>query len=259
MSKYDKFCQYLLGSGMSEIKITFTEIETILGFSLPRSAYTYPMWWANYGHSQASSWTGAGYMVKHVDLKIKTILFTKSGQLPTSMPRTKPQPLSSTNRTSAVPENSSNAITVCGYTFHFLQNLLPVCENGKAKEFFPEKSYQNRDHLPLLANGHGPFCRFSIDASAVPGVYLWVADGEIIYIGETINLQQRFNVGYGNISPRNCYLGGQSTNCKMNKVVLKYYKAGKTISLYFLQTNANKEIELALLNQITTRYNVKDN
>ena len=48
-----------------------------------------------------------------------------------------------------------------------------------------------------------------------------VRDGQIIYIGETAGLRQRFNMGYGNISPRNCYVGGQSTNCKMNKIVPK--------------------------------------
>ena len=98
-----------------------------------------------------------------------------------------------------------------------------------------------------------------IDVEDVPGVYLWIVDDEIIYIGETKNLRKRFNTGYGNISPRNCYLGGQSTNCKMNKVVLEYFEAGKQIKLYFLKTNDYKKVELELLSKICTRYNVKDN
>lgn len=35
------------------------------------------------------------------------------------------------------------------------------------------------------------------------------------YIGETDNLEKQFRQGYGNISPRNCFKGGQSTNYKM--------------------------------------------
>lgn len=54
-------------------------------------------------------------------------------------------------------------------------------------------------------------------------------------------------------------MGGQSTNCKMNKVVMEYYKCGKPISLYFHQTEDHKYVELDLLKKIETRYNAKDN
>ena len=88
---------------------------------------------------------------------------------------------------------------------------------------------------------------------------MWVVDNAIIYIGETENLSQRFNIGYGNISPRNCYVGGQSTNCKMNKIVLELYEQGKIIDLYFYETKDYKSVELDLLRNMKTPYNVKDN
>ena len=114
--------------------------------------------------------------------------------------------------------------------------------------------------LPLmLPRGGGPFCRFSIQAPQAPGVYLWVAEGQLLYIGETVNLRQRFNTGYGAISPRNCYAGGQSTNCKMNQVVLDYYNRGTPIQLYFFPTQRYKQVELELLGKLNTPYNVKDN
>lgn len=100
---------------------------------------------------------------------------------------------------------------------------------------------------------------FSISAGNWPGVYLWIVDSQIINIGETNNLKRRFNMGYGIISPRNCYIGGQSTNCKINKVVLDFYKQGKIISLYFYRTELHKQVELELLRKISTPYNVKDN
>ena len=66
-------------------------------------------------------------------------------------------------------------------------------------------------------------------------------------------------MGYGRIAPRNCYVGGQSTNCKMNKVVLSLYEQGKTVDLYFYKTTDYKHVELELLGKIKTPYNVKDN
>jgi len=45
----------------------------------------------------------------------------------------------------------------------------------------------------------------------------------------------------------------------MNKVVLSLYEQGKTISLYFYNTTDYKRVELELLRQINTQYNVKDN
>ena len=119
--------------------------------------------------------------------------------------------------------------------------------------------YNNRSNLPLLPNGSGAFCRFTLHAPAVSGVYLWIVEGKIIYIGETVNLHQRFNTGYGNISPRNCYLGGQSTNCKMNKVVMEHYRRGTPVDLYFYETDLYKQVELDLLRRISTNYHVKDN
>ena len=41
--------------------------ESILGFSLPRSAYTYNAWWSNGGHTQADAWMNAGYRVTGID------------------------------------------------------------------------------------------------------------------------------------------------------------------------------------------------
>lgn len=155
--------------------------------------------------------------------------------------------------------DNPHILKVLGYEFQFIQQLIPECENGQIKEYAPQNKYAKRGNLLLARNGSGTFCRFSIQAPTAPGVYLWVVAGEIIYIGEAVNLSKRFNSGYGNISPRNCYIGGQSTNCKMNKVVLEYYRKGQVIDLYFLPTEDHKQTELFLLQRIHTKYNVKDN
>lgn len=155
---------------------------------------------------------------------------------------------------------SPNKINVLGYEFKFVQNLIPECDSSdRVKKYCPQKYYKNIKKLPLSIYGDGSFCKFSINYSNAPGVYLWVVEKEIIYIGETSNLNRRFNQGYGTICSRNCFVGGQNTNCKMNKVVLSFYENGKKIELYFHETYDYKKIELELLRNIKTSFNVKDN
>lgn len=46
-----------------------------------------------------------------------------------------------------------------------------------------------------------------------------------MYIGRCRDsMQKRVNSGYGNISPKNCFKDGQSTNCKVNALVTKHRK-----------------------------------
>ena len=66
-------------------------------------------------------------------------------------------------------------------------------------------------------------------------------------------------MGYGTISPRNCFIGGQKTNCKMNNVVFNTYTNGQKIDIYFYETKEYKAIEKELLDDIITPYNVKNN
>ena len=41
-----------------------------------------------------------------------------------------------------------------------------------------------------------------------------------MYIGRCCdNYNKRINMGYGNISPKNCYLDGQQTNCHINFLI----------------------------------------
>lgn len=156
--------------------------------------------------------------------------------------------------------NTKDTISLNGYEFKYLQSLSPErSEDGSIKLFHPQNDYDNIKNLPLSKYGSGSFCKFSINADEVPGVYIWIVDDEIIYIGETVNLMSRFNHGYGVIHPRNCYVGGQSTNCKMNKVVLENVLNNKEVKIYFYQTPDYKAVEFYLLKNLRTKYNVKDN
>lgn len=67
MSKYKPLEEYL---SQVTVTLSYSEIEEILGFSLPESAYSREQWWVNNNtqHTQASAWLEAGWKVKKVKL-----------------------------------------------------------------------------------------------------------------------------------------------------------------------------------------------
>ena len=79
MSKYSPLEQFLRSSMWGRISLTFSKIEKILGFSLPKSAYIYNAWWGNSDSSQASAWRSAGYKVESVNLKARKVSFRRTG------------------------------------------------------------------------------------------------------------------------------------------------------------------------------------
>lgn len=262
MSRYDALGAFLQQSGVESITLSFSELEHILQNPLPPSALKHREWWANGGHSQAKSWLAAGYRVNQVNQADRFVRFNKT-EVPSAQRNAVSNPSSTIGKPVEPPTQtittSFKKMHVCGYEFIYAQSLIPELENKNPVLYYPEKNYDNLKNLPLLYHGRGPFCRFSVNLPPVSGVYLWVLRQEIVYIGEAVDLRRRFNMGYGNISPRNCYLGGQSTNCKMNKVVLKAFQAGTPVDLFYLPTSEYKQVELQLLRSIRTKYNVKDN
>lgn len=86
-------------------------------------------------------------------------------------------------------------------------------------------------------------------------MYVLTVDNEMRYVGECANLSGRFNTGYGNISPKNCFKGGQETNCRLNNLVYSTAVAGKRISLWYLQTTDHKAIEAALRSALKLAWN----
>jgi hypothetical protein len=84
MSRYEPLAQFLDRSREKVWKAGFQEIEAVLGFALPQSAYRYPAWWANQrgpGHSQTSGWRGVGWKTSKVDLKKQQVVFERTAQL----------------------------------------------------------------------------------------------------------------------------------------------------------------------------------
>ncbi len=77
MSKYEPLPQFLASAGGSIHRMSFREIEQILGFKLPKSAYEHEAWWSNNatGHSHARVWLEAGWRTQAVDLAGRKVTF----------------------------------------------------------------------------------------------------------------------------------------------------------------------------------------
>jgi hypothetical protein len=77
MSKYEPLQQFLASVGGTVHRMSFREIEQILGFKLPKSAYEHEAWWSNNatGHSHARAWMKFGWRTQAVDLTGRKVTF----------------------------------------------------------------------------------------------------------------------------------------------------------------------------------------
>ena len=82
MSKYEPLPQFLSSRSISTCRMSFEQIERVLGFKLPKSAYEHEAWWSNNasGHSHARAWLSAGWRTQDVDLKARKVTFQRDAQ-----------------------------------------------------------------------------------------------------------------------------------------------------------------------------------
>jgi hypothetical protein len=107
--------------------------------------------------------------------------------------------------------------------------------SGQPISLMPQSRYAKASTTPLNPHGSGPFCRFAIAAGdRRSGVYVLTVNGAPVYAGKCTNLARRWGpMGYGGISPKNCFVGGQSTNCKVNHRVYAHSLRGDELELWF--------------------------
>jgi hypothetical protein len=80
MSKYTPLGRHLAEQPSREIRLAFSEIERLLGDSLPASAHNHRAWWANERsgpHPQAHAWMDAGWRVDSVNLATQQVTFVR--------------------------------------------------------------------------------------------------------------------------------------------------------------------------------------
>jgi len=153
---------------------------------------------------------------------------------------------------------SGDTLELCGLQFHFVCKIKPELDSsGMPIEYMPHSRYRNVSGIRLHKYGKGPFCRFKIPNDyRKTGLYIVQVSKLPKYVGECEDLTKRWNDGYGNISPRNCYVGGQETNCRINNLILESFLGGSEITLYFHETDDDrKTIEASLREKLQLDWN----
>lgn len=78
IDKFSPLKQYLVSSDKSEITLSFAEIESIIGITLCKSAYTYSAYWLpSPTHTMPNTILAAGYKIASIDLSGKRIALEK--------------------------------------------------------------------------------------------------------------------------------------------------------------------------------------
>lgn len=81
--KYSPLYRRLRARGGGEWRVSFADLEAVLGFTLPESARVHRPWWSNQrnggGHSHALAWQMAGWKTRAVDLESETLVFERVG------------------------------------------------------------------------------------------------------------------------------------------------------------------------------------
>lgn len=79
MGKYEKLGKTLANKESNQITYSFTEIQEILKFELPKSSRLYRPWWANdrYHVQAKDGWLNHGWKVGFIDVGKETVTFNK--------------------------------------------------------------------------------------------------------------------------------------------------------------------------------------
>lgn len=83
MSKYDRFGTFLAATKADEVRLTFGQIEAILGFPLPASK-AYQAWWSNspWNNVMTKVWLDKGFKSSQVDVEGETLVFVRDKSKP---------------------------------------------------------------------------------------------------------------------------------------------------------------------------------
>jgi hypothetical protein len=84
VGKYDALRDYLASKAGDEVRMTFSEVEELVG-RLPNSARMHRAWWANDSKVEALAWRAAGWRVDSVNQLAELVVFARGaagGPLP---------------------------------------------------------------------------------------------------------------------------------------------------------------------------------
>jgi hypothetical protein len=108
--------------------------------------------------------------------------------------------------------------------------------------------------------GDEVYCRFSIDNSAyadMRGIYAFTLQRRIQYIGRCRDsFRKRINQGYGKIHPKNCYIDGQATNCRLNACIASHKGAVQFAIWPLNDVRQIKSRERELIRKCNPKWNI---
>jgi hypothetical protein len=112
----------------------------------------------------------------------------------------------------------------------------------------------------LNAYGDAVYCRFRLEPgplSSRKGLYCYCVADRPVYVGRSLDpFEKRITQGYGTIHPKNCFLDGQSPNCRLNALIAKSIAA---VSFYVCPLSDNGEItslERRLIQTVKPDWNI---
>lgn len=78
-SKYEPLTSYLRTQRGNQIRMSFAEIERVIGSKLPPSADTHRAWWSNNpsNNVMTKAWLEAGFESEQVDLSSRKLVFRR--------------------------------------------------------------------------------------------------------------------------------------------------------------------------------------
>ncbi len=103
MSKYTPLRLHLMRMQQAEAILSFADIESLIGSSLPNSARVHRTWWANHGGNMVHqlAWVGAGWRVEDADLTREQVRFRRFKFGGTTLVATAPTPPATRNEEAA--------------------------------------------------------------------------------------------------------------------------------------------------------------
>jgi hypothetical protein len=79
MGKYEPLSTYLTRQTAAEVALTFAQIESLIGASLPPVAHKHRAWWSNNASNNVmtKAWLDAGFQTEKVDMNAETLVFRR--------------------------------------------------------------------------------------------------------------------------------------------------------------------------------------
>jgi hypothetical protein len=80
MGKYEPLAEFLNSQPMNEVRMTFEQIERVIGGKLPASAKNHRAWWSNNPNNSVmtKAWLDAGFRSEQVDMKGRKLVFRRA-------------------------------------------------------------------------------------------------------------------------------------------------------------------------------------